>query len=157
MDEEQLEAVSSPKKKIKSPCTKTFKETYALAATKYETSFFEKMKANCIEDWKQDFSDRLLMENTRDHRTNWFYQGLPTDMEADERKMREIRKDRQHPSPQEDLEKFREAMAGKWSNLDAVFKDIDKSGDGFVDVHEFSLCCKRLKLGWSEFQVCSQV
>lgn len=53
----------------------------------------------------------------------------------------------------QDLVRFRKAMAGKWKNMDKIFRDIDKSGDGKIDVHEFSSCCKRLKLGWSEFQV----
>ena len=44
-------------------------------------------------------------------------------------------------------------MKGKWRNLDKMFKEIDHSGDGNIDVHEFSRCCQRLKLGWSEFQV----
>lgn len=53
----------------------------------------------------------------------------------------------------QDLLRFRQAMAGKWKNMDKIFRDIDKSGDGKIDVQEFSICCKRLKLGWSEFQV----
>jgi len=148
-----LDDVGSPKKKIKSPCTKTFKEAHSIAAQNFEKSFFAKMKEHCLEDWSQDFSDRLLQPNRRDHRTNWFEKGLPCDETADHVRLKEIRKDRQHPSPAEDLERFRRAMKGKWKNLDKMFKEIDHSGDGNIDVHEFSLCCKRLKLGWSEFQV----
>ena len=57
----------------------------------------------------------------------------------------------------QDLLRFRQAMVGKWKNMDKIFRDIDKSGDGKIDVHEFSSCCKRLKLGWSEFQVTNVV
>jgi len=152
-DGELLDDVGSPKKKMKSPCTKTFMETHSIAAKNFEKSFFLKMKDNCLHDWSQDFSDRMLQSNSRDHRTNWFYRGLPSDETADHVRLREIRKDRQHPSPAEDLERFRRAMKGKWRNLDKMFKEIDHSGDGNIDVHEFSRCCQRLKLGWSEFQV----
>lgn len=45
--------ISSPKKKIKSPCTKTFRDTHQIAASNYDKSFYQKMKAHCFEDWSQ--------------------------------------------------------------------------------------------------------
>ena len=99
LDEDVREARESPHKRIKSPCTKTYTETHAIAAANYETSFLERMKANCVEDWQQDFLDRMLLTKSRDHRANWFDLGLPCDATADFARLREIRKDRQHPSP----------------------------------------------------------
>jgi hypothetical protein len=57
--DEDPDIMASPNKRIKSPCTKTFKETHSIAALNFEKSFFAKMKENCLEDWHQDFSNRL--------------------------------------------------------------------------------------------------
>ena len=155
MVDDQYEKVSSPTKKSrpKSPCTKTFTETHAIAAKNFESSFLKKMAENCREDWKMDFSKRMLLETVNDHRSAWWERGLPCDRQADEARLREIRKDRQHPLPEEDLENFRRSMAGKWKNLEKVFNQIDQDGSGKIDVHEFSEMCSKLKLGWSEFQI----
>ena len=153
LEDDEPQPLASPKKRIKSPCTKTYREEHSRAAEDWNKSFYKAMKDHCAVDWQKDFSDRLLMKGHRDHRSNWSYQGLPCDSKADEVRLREIRKDRQFPSPEEDIAALRNALAGKWKNMEKIFEDIDADKSGYIDVHEFSKMCERLKLGWSEFQV----
>eukprot|EP00960_Hanusia_phi_P058692 763954-Hanusia_phi.AAC.1 len=137
--------------------TTKFLEDHPWLSGQYRISCYEHMKDQCVQvlGWEQEREERLKRQGAQEKplREIWESRGIPSNSEADIRKLRSIRAKSSYPSLEEDRDELCRRMHGKWDELEELFRMMDLSGDGLVDVNEFKNACATFELHWSDFQM----
>mmetsp|Transcript_24286 Transcript_24286/g.79224 ORF Transcript_24286/g.79224 Transcript_24286/m.79224 type:complete len:764 (-) Transcript_24286:1632-3923(-) len=135
--------------------TTKFLEDHPWLSGQYRISCYEEMKDKCIQGWEREREERLKKQEAQEKplREIWEAKGIPFNEEADVRRLRSIHAKSSYPSLEEDLDEFCRKMKGKWEELQDLFKMMDTSGDGLVDLNEFKNACAIFELHWSDSQM----
>lgn len=129
-----------------------------ISAANYETSYFDQLSLQVAERWREEFMERINLEQARadagrNTKDMWRRRGLAVDEESDVKKLRGIQFDQMQPPMEGLMELFKSRLKAKCKDFAGLFHSMDGDRDGLVDIQGFIDGIAPFDLGFSSFEV----